>query len=159
MWKNCIENAYEHISLHDCIANKIEFADNMLELSFGDGFWVLADSKYNPYGETLHTDESKLNFIDFDGEMSVCYIFKRHYLFRKRICTTRKKIKLEMLFEKVNVGEWEIEFNEQYHSYRRKLFFGSVSTKKKIWAFDFQLVIDCENMEYCWNNICPDRKW
>ena len=62
-------------------------------------------------------------------------------------------------YEKINKGEWEIEFNEQYHSFHRTLFFGAVTTKKKIWEFEFQMVIDCDKIEYCWNNICPDRKW
>lgn len=40
MWENCIENAYNHISLHDCVANKVQYADNILTLCFDDGFWI-----------------------------------------------------------------------------------------------------------------------
>ncbi len=159
MWKNCVESAYEHISLHDCVANGVEFSDGVMSLSLDDGFWMLADSKYNFCGEKVRTDKSKINFIDFEENLSVFYVFKRHYLFGKRLCTTRKKLELKILFDKINSGEWEIEFNEQYNAFHRVLFFGGVTTKKKIRAFEFQMVIDCEKMEYCWNNICPDRKW
>ena len=120
---------------------------------------MLADTKYNSCGETVRTDKSKINFIGYDENMSVFYVFKRHYLFGKRICTTRKKVELKELYEKINSHEWEIEFNQQYDAIHRVLFFGDVTTKKKIWAFEFQMVIECDEIEYCWNNICPDRKW
>lgn len=159
MWKNCVENAYKDISLHDCVVNCVEIFDNILSLTLDDGFWMLADSKFNSCGETVRTDKSKIIFDDFDENLSVFYVFKRHYFLGKRICTTRKRVKMQKLFEKINSGEWEIEFSDQYYAFHRVLFFGSVTTKKKIWEFDFQLVIDCEKMEYCWNNICTDRKW
>ena len=47
MWKNCVESAHEHISLHDCVINGVEVYDDILSLTFKDGFWMLADSKYN----------------------------------------------------------------------------------------------------------------
>ncbi len=159
MWKNCVESAHEHISLHDCVVNYVEFSDDVLSLTLNEGFWMLADSKYNSCGETVRTDKSTINFIEFDEQMSVLYLFKRHYIFGKRLCTTRKKVELKKVYEKINKGEWELEFNEQYHSFHRTLFFGGVTTKKKIWEFEFQMVIDCDKIEYCWNNICPDRKW
>ena len=93
MWKNCVENAYEYISLHDCVVNGVEAYDDVLSLTLDDGFWMLADSKYNFCGETVRTDKSKINFIEFDEQMSVLYLFKRHYIFGKRLCTTRKTLK------------------------------------------------------------------
>ena len=96
---------------------------------------------------------------ELDEQMSVLYLFKRHYIFGKRLCTTRKKVDLKKVYEKINKGEWELEFNEQYLSFHRTLFFGAVTTKKKIWEFEFQMVIDCDKIEYCWNDISPDRKW
>lgn len=154
MWNNRVENAYEHISLNDCVVTNIETSDNSLSFSLENGFWILADSKYNICDEEVKTDKSKINFISFDKDLSVFYVFKRHNLFGKRICTTRRKMPFEKLFKKIRSGEWEIEFSDQYRGCHRILFFGSVNTKKKLWAFDFQLVLDCEKMEYCWNNRC-----
>lgn len=159
MWKNCVENAYEHISLHDCVVNTIEHIDNFLSLTLDNGFWVLKDSKYNSCEQTVRTDKSKINFIGFDENLSVCYVFKSHYIFGKCICTTRKRLSFDTLFRKINSGEWEIEFSDQYNTYHRNLFFGGITTKEKLWAFDFQLVLDCEKMEYCWSDICPEKKW
>ena len=159
MWKNSVEYTNENMSLHDCVVNTVEYSDDILSLSFNDGFWILSDTKYNSCGATVRTDKSKIKFIDFDENMSVFYVFKRHYLFGKRIYTTRKKIELKEVYEKINNGEWEIEFNERYDGYHRVLFFGGVTTKKKIWAFEFQMVIDCEKIMCCWNDIRPDTKW
>ena len=68
MWKNCIENAQEYITLHDCVVNGAEAFDDALSLTFDDGFWMLADTKYNSCGETVRTDKSKINFTEFDEE-------------------------------------------------------------------------------------------
>ena len=159
MWKNSVGYTDETISLHDCVANSVEISDGVLSLSFDDGFWVLPDSKYNSCDATVRTDKSKIEFVDFDEDMSEFYLFKRHYLFGKRLCTTRKEVKLKEVFEKINTGEWKIEFNEQYEGFHRVLFFGGITTKKKIWELEFQMVIDCEKIECYWNNIRPDRKW
>ena len=107
MWKNCIENACEHISLHDCVVNNAEIIGDTLSLTFNDGFWMLADSKYNSCGDTVRTDKSKISFIDFDESVSEFYVFKRHYLFGKSICTTRKSVDLQKLLKKINSGEWK----------------------------------------------------
>ncbi len=159
MWKNTIENAYEHISLHDCVVNLVEHNENSFSFTLDNGFWIMPDSKYNPYNETLRTDQSKIRFIDLDKEISAFYVLKRHYLFRKYLYTTIKQLKFETLFQKINSKEWEMEFYDQYHTSQRNLFFGSINTKKKIGALDFQLNLDCNKMEYCWNYICPDKKW
>lgn len=76
MWKNCVENEYEYISLHDCVVNGVEAYDDVLSLTLDDGFWMLADSKYNSFGETVRTDKSRINFMDFDENMSVFYVLK-----------------------------------------------------------------------------------
>ena len=36
MWKNCVENAYEDISLHDCVVNGVEVYDDILSLTLDD---------------------------------------------------------------------------------------------------------------------------
>ncbi len=158
MWKYRVVNAYDYVSLNDCVIKNMKTTDNLLSFPFDDGFWMIARTKYNSYEEAVQTDKSEINFIDFDKNMSVFFIFKRHCLFGKHIYTTRKKVDLDKVFERINSGEWEIEFSDQYFSKRRVLFFGSVNTRKLLWAFDFQLVIDCEKMEYCWNDACTDRK-
>ncbi|MBQ4088216.1 MAG: hypothetical protein IJC78_08225 [Clostridia bacterium] len=158
MWKNSVEYTDGIMSLHDCVVNSVERFDDILSLYFNDGFWILSDTEYNSCGATVRTYKSKIEFIDFDEDMSEFYLFKRHYLFSKHICTTRKKVDLKEVYEKINSGAWKIEFIEQYKGFRRFLFFGSLTTKKK-GNFEFQVVIDCEKMECCWNNIRPDRKW
>ena len=60
MWKNCIEDAQEYITLHDCVVNGAEAFDDALSLTFDDGFWILADTKYNSCRETVRTDKSKI---------------------------------------------------------------------------------------------------
>jgi len=159
MWKNRVENAYDQISLHDCIVDDIEFDESNLKLSFGNGFWVSANSEFNTENNNLRTDMSKLIFLNFDKEMSMINIFKHHYLFGKCICTTRKEITFDKLIKNIKNNIWKLEILEEYYSYHTALFFGTVKTKKKIGDFDFQFSIDCDKTEYCWNVICMDKKW
>ena len=159
MWRNCIEDAYNHISLHDCFISKIQLAKNILTVCFDDGFWMLGNSEYNTCEETVRTDKSQLNFIDFDEEISIFYLFKNHYLLGKRICTTRKKMTFDEVKNKVNNGVWNLEIVEEYHAWRRVLLWGTVRVKKRRRVHEFQITIDCEKTEYCWNNIRTERKW
>ena len=157
-WKNQADGA--DISLHDCIVNKIDLSENSLSFLLDDGFWVLSDSKHNNLGETVRTDKAKIEFVGFDKDFSAFFIYKRLRLFGIPLCVIRKKVSIDSLFKRINNCEWEIELLEEYHSCGRKqLFFGNVNTKKRLWAYEFQLFVDCIKIEYYWNELCTDRKW
>lgn len=159
MCKHCVENAFEHISLHDCIANDIDLTDRNLCLYFEDGFWISANSKYNSCGSTVRTDRSKVKIVGLDKEMCEVFIFKKHYVLGKCICTTRKEISIDELIANVEKRLWKIEFKEQYFANHTMFFYGTINTNKKVWAFDFELWVDYDTTEYYWNNLMQDRKW
>lgn len=163
MWKNSLnqtcEQVSEFISLHDCVVNHAEYSDDILSLTFDNGFWMLGGTKYNTAEETVRTDRSEFQYIHFDTEMSSFSISKRHVLFGKHICTTQHEIDIETLIEKINSGAWALEFIDQFHAYHGMMILGVVRMKKKPWWMAFQWNIDCEKTAYGWNQICPDKKW
>ena len=163
MWKNSLmhpcEQINECISLHDCVVNRATLADDNLSLTFDNGFWLLGGTKYNTAENTVRTDRSEFKLIHFDKEMSTFSISKRHALFGKHICTTQHKIDVENMIEKINHGEWALEFVDQFHAYHGMMILGVIRLKKKPWWIEFQWSIDCEKSEYSWNCICPEKKW
>ena len=44
--ENSGEYTNENMSLHDCVVNTVEYSDDILSLSFNDGFWILSDTKW-----------------------------------------------------------------------------------------------------------------
>ena len=58
----------KELTLHDCIANKISFENNILSFCLPDGFWVTPHHKENSYEKTVRTDASVVDFSIKDIE-------------------------------------------------------------------------------------------
>lgn len=57
-------NTWDMISLHDCNATKVSKSDGVLDLHFDDGFWIAKANPQNPFGITVRTGKSLLQFLN-----------------------------------------------------------------------------------------------
>ncbi|MBQ8687827.1 MAG: hypothetical protein IJ512_04680 [Ruminococcus sp.] len=145
------------ISLHDCRATHAYIENGALVLEFENGFWMTADSRFNPYGVTCRTDTSQLRICKFD--IQDIYLFDEIRLLRRHIGTLRKSIPIEKLLENINCGKWQLEFLYEYHAWRRVLFECMIWFDKRPYSKACQLSVCCDEMRYFWNRICEDKTW
>ena len=157
LWKHSDKNENNEISLHDCRTTQVLTKDNDLYFKFDDGFWILKSNGNNPYAKTLRTDASQLKLCNFD--VSNIYVFHEFHLFRRLISIKRVSLNLEALMDNINSGKWELEFLYEYHTYHGVLYQCCIWSKRKPYHMEAQLIIDCESIEYFWNNLCEDKPW
>ena len=150
-------DTYPNIILHDCYATAITVIDENLNLEFADGFWIVGNSKYNSHEETLRTDLSHLQFTNCDFEDINISLFKDYRLFRNSLFTIKKNLSLEELYTKVNSGQWNLEFIEEYYAYSSALFQCAIHTEYKPYYYDCQIEIGrYDEMVYYWDNLRSD---
>lgn len=156
MWNVSEKFDPEKMTLHDCIATKIEIDGQDLLIDFPDGIWLMGKTKLNPNEETMRTDAARLRFENF--ELDSLFLYKEFRLFRKTLFTRRVDVDLDTLMRKINSGEWELEFLYTYRCYRWRLY-NSCIWRKKGCVLESQLTIECDDVIVCWNKICTDRVW
>lgn len=66
-----VEKLQKYKTLHKCVVNSAEVFVDVLSLTLSDVFWMLADTKYNSCRDVVRTDKSKINFTEFDEQLSV----------------------------------------------------------------------------------------
>lgn len=158
MWRYTEKsNEKAKISLHDCRATRMFINDGNLHFEYNDGFWVLTTNENNPHNETFKTDLSQLKVCNF--EIENIYIFNKFRLFRRLISTKRIDITIETLIDNINNGKWELEFLYEYHTYQGMLFNCWIWMNQKPCHKECQIALQCDDMEYFWNNICIDKPW
>ena len=65
-------------TLHDCITERVCFADNVLSFDFSDGFWVLPDHPDGIADKAVRTDASRVEYTLIDNEYDVTiYVFEK----------------------------------------------------------------------------------
>ena len=57
------ENSNDHLTLHDCVAEKAYLKDGALIFEFKDGFWISPQHPENSHGKMLRTDNAKVEFV------------------------------------------------------------------------------------------------
>lgn len=157
MWKNADKNVNHSISLHDCRATSMSVQEHALLFHFDDGFWVSPTDKRNPFGNIVRTDKSEIQLVRF--EVSDIHIFKEVRVFHRMVSTKRVSFSLEKLMANINSGKWELEFVYEYHAHKGVLYQCWIWMKQPPYHMECQIVIDCEEIEYHWNNLCEDRTW
>lgn len=157
LWKHFEKSENAKISLHDCIATRAFIEDNNLYFEYDDGFWIIGTNENNLYNNTFGTDISQLKICNF--EVVDIYVFSEFRLFHHLINTRRVSIKLETLIRNINSGKWKLEFLYTYQAYRGVLFHCCIQMKHRPYHKECQIVIDCDDMEFFWNNICKDKPW
>ncbi len=159
MWRYTVENRFDNITLHDCVASKIYIKDDDFIFEFEDGFWIGNKCEYNPHVKVLKTSAAQVQLCAAD-EIDFCYFKKPVFSFfkshDKRIC-----VEFDEVIEKVNSGEWQLEFLYEYSCDKLMLFecYLWMVKKDKRKGYQAQLKAYIPDYKLCWNEICPDREW
>lgn len=128
---------HEAFSLHDCRSDHIEYADNRLTVFFPCGIF------FEEYGDDWpNTGPASVEYLtDPMGEV-------RFYLFTETDGQTiRREYTLEQLIQKVNAGEWELEFAYRYEGYQEVLHICWVWQDREPWSCEAQLFIGTKEAE------------
>ena len=143
------------LTLHDCIAEKIQHQDGVLRFLFPDGFWITPNHKANNLDKTVKTDASQVEFLVDDINDIRIHVYTR---------TIFKNTKVEFwdagdLIDAVNCGKCTIEFIYQYRNYFEKMWRCALHFKKKPYYRECQLYIPETRTIFRWNNLLPDHEW
>jgi len=147
-------NAHSTISLHDCRATNAVFNSGCLSLDFEDGFVLTSDNTDNPFNRTAYTDASRLVFSGI--EEADVYIFREVRLFRKTICTLRKRISLERLAEMIASKKYQFEFIHETFGYRSAIYNCWLWFDRRPYHIECQLDIMYDRLDYLWNTVNCD---
>lgn len=156
MYKQC-DSDDTYISLHDCRAEKMIFDKGVLSFVFPDGFWVSGQHPQNESDHTVSTTSSQVDFQiigqDIDGiELSV---------FRENPDGTviREEWAPAKFMDAVNAGAFQIEFLMQYKGYHSFLFKCWVWFTEAPYHSECEIILNCENVAYLWNQLQYDCIW
>lgn len=153
MYKYYDKNENDDISLHDCRATAVSLKNKKLAFTFPDGFFVCDQNKQNPYGKTLCTDQSEIEFQILEEDVTV-YIFSR-----KMGKTIREEWEIRDYIEKINDHTYELEFLYKYKGYQSMIFECMIWFNKKPYCKECVLMMRTEDITYRWNQLCEDREW
>jgi hypothetical protein len=148
----------KELTLHDCIANKIAFENNILSFCLPDGFWVTPHHKENSYEKTVRTDASVVDFSIKDIDDAMVYVFTRHrwLWFRK---ANMEIWDMEQLIALVNSEKCTLEFITQYKSHYEQMWHCAIRSNKKPYYRECQLYLPETEATFFWNDLRPDREW
>lgn len=161
MWKFVETDAYDSISLHDCRTADIRMEGNDLIVQFPDGFWITPVSRYIDHHTALKTGPAQLRIFGFDVEEVIdrVYLFKTVRLFRRPLFCRRIDLEPEAFLKLVNDGKHELEFLWEFHRPGKGLYQCWLWKKGHGMEAECQFEITAKRIEYCWNEILPDREW
>ena len=144
-------------TLHDCITDRVYFADNVLSFDFPDGFWVLPDHSEGIPDKVVRTDASKVTYTLMDDEYDVTiYVFEKS-LFGQIV---RKEWSIGDLVDKINSGKCKLEFLYRYNQGEHNAVWRcNLRTSKKPYFKDCWIEITYASVQYEWNRLCEDRIW
>ena len=153
MYKHC-DNSDEYISLHDCCATRISYANGIVTFTFFDGIWVTASHPDNKTGKTVRTDEAEVKFSLTTDEETTVYVFKEKF---KKIF--REEWQLHELMECINLKNCKLEFLYQYKGFNSIIIECCLWSDKKPYYHECELKIYLDDIKYCWNELREDREW
>lgn len=135
-------NDKNNFSLHDCRAESAKWEDNELTFYFPSGIF------FREYGEDWsNTGSAAVKFeVDFLREADF-------FLFAKSgEQVMREEYSIDMLAEKINSKEWELEFAYRYDGYEEILYTCRVWFDKEPYCYEAQLFIGAKNeVTFMWN--------
>lgn len=142
-------NAYPSVGLHDRRATGLVIYGQRPEFTFDGGFTLTPKTALNPQASCVDTGRAALAFTEAETEF---HIHREHRLFRRTVLTTRKKITLKQLAEKLNSGRWELEFIHEYYGYNSAFYNCCIWQRHKPYHIECQLDVYCEDIEYLWDD-------
>ncbi len=141
--------AYPSVSLHDCLADRLEVFGDRLEFVFENGFTLTPRTALNPEDACADTGRAALVFTGAEAEF---YLYREHRLFGIRLCTTVKQLSMEQLAQKLGSGRWKLEFIGEHYGYRSAVYTCWIHRRRRPWFMDCRLDVCYEQAEYFWND-------
>ena len=143
------------LTLHDCIADKVCFSDNILRFYLPDGFWITPHHKDNELNKTVRTDAAIVDFRIDDIDEIFLRVFTQN-VFKK----TRAEIwDMHDFIRGINSGKYTIEFIYQYRTYFEQMWQCAIRSKKRPYYRECQLHLPQTEATFHWNDLQPDREW
>lgn len=160
-WKYREENAFDKIILHDCRSDSIRAEGDRLVINFPDGFWLLPASGYIDNDVPLKTGPAQLQIQGLAGycPLDSVDLFKTTYLFRKPVLCRRIRMDAPDFLKRINDGNHELEFLWEYHRPGNALYQCWLWQKDNRVEAECQMELTVQSIQYCWNEVLPDRKW
>ena len=143
------------LTLHDCVAERIDFCDGYLRFVLTDGFWITPNHNDNNFGNTVRTDAAIVDFnirnmSDITVRVFTPSIFKK----------TKVEIwEMRELMQTVNSGSCSIEFISQYRAYFEQMWHCAIRSKKKPYYRECQLHLPETEAIFRWNNLRAECEW
>ncbi len=147
----------EHITLHDCCANSMNYENGVLSFVFPEGFWVTPQHNKNDSDKIVRTDLSQVDFelLDRVVEDVRVYIFREN----ENADTIREEWELEDFINKVNAGIFKVEFIDEYKTYQSYLYKCWVRFEDEPYHYECEIIIDTKNVAYNWNKLRYECEW
>lgn len=143
-------------SLHDCVANRIKFKDGMISFYFPEGIWITKEHADNDTGNTVRSDAAKVRFeLFYPDDDAEVYVYKP----KGPDKAIRKEWKLKKLIQRVNDGEYQLEFLYQYSNGIGRFIECELKTKEKPYHWECNIKMLVKEATYLWNDIRPDATW
>ena len=148
----------KELTLHDCIADKIIFENNILRFFLPDGFWVTPHHKANSSEKVVRTDASAVDFSVEDTDDIIVRVFTKHRCIGFRN-TSVELWDIAQLISKVNSKKCTIEFITQYKSHCEQMWHCAIRSNKKPYYRECHLHLPNTKATFYWNTLCIDREW
>ena len=151
------EKNEEHLSVHDCRADRAALHDGVLTFWFTEGFWVLGSHPDNPTGKTVRTDAARVDYVlrDPRGEEVSADVFTG----LKSPFALRRAYELPKFLEIVNRSGWALEFLYQYPDYWNRIIECVLCLPKRPYWKECLLKLDVSEVVYRWNGLRPEEEW
>lgn len=156
MYKYCdIEDSC--ITLHDCVAEKMNFDNGVLSFLFPHGFWITQQHPKNESDNIVRTDASKVDFQIIDEEIDgICiYVFRKN----KKGKLIREEWEMINFINAVNNGDFRVEFITQYKSFQSVLFKCWVWFDRSPYHSECEIILHTEKAAYQWKHLRYDCVW
>ena len=138
----CQEMETDKFSLHDCRVTAMEYEDDEVLMRIPDG---IMNAEYGD--DWPNTGSAAVAFTIEDDDFSSLNLFVE-----EDGKTVRYEYSLEELAEKINSGEWELEFGYRYEGYMSLFYIVWIWAKEPPYNYEAQLFINTFGREtVLWN--------
>lgn len=141
------------LSLHDCIAEKVEIKNNILTFVFENGIWIFPSHPANKSDTTVRSDIAQVDF-HLDDEITINVLRKN--IFKNTLC---EDWDINELIDFINSKSAGLEFVYQYKSHGEQLLKCELKFNKRPFRYKCELIIPASKIIYSWNNLCYDKTW
>ena len=157
MWNYLEIDAWDTVTLHDCVAESIRMEENDLIIDFPDGFRILPNSPHSSHDTPVRTGPAQLCFRE--AEVVAIDLFPAIHLFRREILCRKVPRQLPWLTRRINGGTHRLEFLWEYRRSGFWLYTCWLWQEKPRRVTECQFEIRARGVEYRWNDIHPQPEY